>query len=162
LTEALTLFFIFFIFKMSRSIILPGQLEMCQPHIHLLQHCRERQMALRGHQGEAVPHRDQTQVHHKRIVGHGGLRDDDEGGLQLDIHGETEALLGEVPHTGGCLFCRLGCSGAQGLLGRLEVVHKHLKQRGGWWPTHRQMRHAGLCSILNNNNNNIPLDCCCM
>ena len=106
-------------------------------------------MALAGDQGEAVPHRDQTQVHHKGIVGHGGLGDDDEGRLQPDVHGETEALLGEVADAGGGLLRRLGRGGAQGLLGRLEVVHKHLKKGGRKVAkTQAGEKHTGLARTL--------------
>ena len=61
-------------------------------------------------------------------MGHGGLGDDDEGRLQPDVHGETVALLGEVADAGGGLLRRLGRGGAQGLLGRVEVVGEVLER----------------------------------
>ena len=119
----------------------PGEFELGELDGHVVDDGGQR-AALHRQGGEAVPHRDQTQVHHKCILGDGGLGDDDEGGLQPDVHGETEALLGEVPHAGGGLLRRLGGGGAQGLLGCLEVVHKHLEKGGGWWPRHRQVSNT--------------------
>lgn len=76
-------------------MLLPGQFQLRQLDIHLLHHSWQRE-TLHRLQREAVSHRDQTQIHHHSITGGGGLGDDDEWGLQLDVHGQTETLLGEV------------------------------------------------------------------
>lgn len=107
-------------------MLIPAEFQLRQLHNHLIQHSWQRE-AFRRLQREAVPHCDQTQVHHQSIVGGGGLRDDDERSLQPDVHGQTESLLGEVSNTGRCPLCRLSRGGAKSFFSHLEVVDKHLK-----------------------------------
>lgn len=82
-----------------------------------------------GQQTEAVFHRDQTKVHHKCIVGCGGLGDDDEWSLQPDVHGNTETLLGQVSNAGRRPLCCLGGGGAQSFFSHLEVVGEVLRSK---------------------------------
>ena len=109
------------------SIHWPGEFEMCQLDIHDVDDCWQR-ATIHRQQREAVSHCDQTQVHNKCIVGRGGLWDDDEGSLQLDVHGQTETLPGKVSHAGCCLLRCLSRRSAQSFFSRLEVVSEVLNE----------------------------------
>lgn len=100
---------------------------MCQLDVHVVDDCWQ-WASVHRQQREAVSHCDQTQVHHKCVVGGGGLWDDDERSLQLDVHGQTETLAGKVSHAGCCLLCRLSCRRAQSFFSRLEVVSEVLNE----------------------------------
>lgn len=98
-----------------------------------------------GQRTEAVFHCDQTKVHHKCIVGRGGLGDDDERSLQPDIHGNTETLLGQVSNAGCRPLCCLGGGGAQSFFSCLEVVGEVLtskRKRRNRGALRKQRRHG--------------------
>lgn len=100
---------------------------MRQLDIHVVDDSRQRASVDRQKR-EAVSHLDQTQVHHKRAVRGGRLGDDDERSLQLDVHGQTETLLGKVSNAGRCLLRRLSSRSAQSFFSRLEVVSEVLNE----------------------------------
>lgn len=106
----------------------PGKFELGQLNIQVVY--EGWQVAfVNGQEREAVSHRDQTQVHHQSIVGARRLRDDDQRSLQIDVQGQTEALLSKVSNTGRCLLSRLSRRCAQSFFGRLEVVGEVLKEK---------------------------------
>ncbi|KAF3832068.1 hypothetical protein F7725_025733 [Dissostichus mawsoni] len=55
------------------------------------------------------------------------LGHDDERRLQLDVHGQTETLLGEILHAERRLSRRLSRGGAQSRFSCLEVIHERLE-----------------------------------
>lgn len=99
---------------------------MCELNVHGLHYSWERKPFSRG-QREGVAHSDETQIHHKRVVRRGRLRDDDKWGLQSDVHRQSETLQSEVLHTGGGFLRRLRRGNAYRLLGFLEVIYKCLR-----------------------------------
>ncbi len=56
------------------------------------------------------------------IIGCGGLRDYDKRGLQSDVHGKSEALLSEIPHTGSGFLRSLSRGSTESLFSCLEVI----------------------------------------
>lgn len=111
----------------TQCVFVPRQFELSQLDVHLFHHRWQRE-TFSQQQGEAVCHRDQTQIHQHGIVGGGGLGDDDKWSLQSDVHGHTETLLSKVSNAGRRLLRRLGGGGAQSFFSRLEVINEHLKK----------------------------------
>lgn len=105
----------------------PGKFELRQLDVHVVDDGWEWAF-IDGQQRKAVFHRDQAQVHYKCIVGGGGLGDDNERGLQLNVHGKSETLLGEISNTRCCLLRCLSCHSAQSFFGHLEVVGEVLEK----------------------------------
>ena len=109
---------------------LPVHVEVAQLHGHDVHDGRDLDVHLGRHACEVVLHRQQAEVGHDDVGRRGGLRQEDDGRVEVHVEGDARAALGQLHHARGRLLGRLRRGLGQGLLGRLEVVDERLV--GGW------------------------------
>ncbi len=107
----------------------PVHLEVSESHSHYIDNRRDLGITFKGLLGKTVLDRQQTKVSHNDIVGRGGLGQEDDGCIEVDIETDSTAALCQLLHTWCCFLCCLDCYLSQGLFGLLEVVNECLGEK---------------------------------
>ena len=111
---------------------LPVHVEVAKLYGHDVHDGRDLDVRFGRHAREVVLHRQQAQVRHNDVGRRGGLRQEDDGRVEVHVEGDARAALGQLHHARGRLLGHLRRGLGQGLLGRLEVVNERLVERDGF------------------------------
>lgn len=125
--ESMWLLWLFIIPKMSG--LWPVHLEVSQSHSHYIHNRRDLSIAFTGLLGKAVLDWQQTEVSDNDIGGRGGLGQEDDGSVEVDVQSDTSAPLCQLLHTWRCFLCSLNCHLSQGIFSLLKVIDECLRGR---------------------------------
>lgn len=107
----------------------PVHLEVSQFHSHYIHNRRDLSITFKWLLGKTVLDRQQTEVSYNDVGGRGGLGEEDDWRIEVDVKSDSGASLSQLLHTWCCLFCSLDCHLGQSLFGLLEIIDECLGQR---------------------------------